>query len=68
MIVKEERVGKLGTYERFYEYYIKKSFEVIKLRMNFIHNEKMIKEQFFIIEDQLEHTIQKHFTEIILPN
>ena len=60
-------MGKRSTYERFYEYYIKKSFDAIRQNMPKYVDDKTIKHQYFLLEEQLGYEIQKHFTFVILP-
>lgn len=47
---------------------MKKSFELIKQKLPKFLDEKLIKSQFFILEEELEYTIHNHFNDVILPN
>lgn len=57
-----------SSYERFYEYYVKKSFEEIRKKLPKYVDDKTIKHQYYLLEEQLGYEIQKHFTFVILPN
>lgn len=50
-----------------YQHYVKKGFELVRSKIPKYVDEKTIKDQMSLLEDELEYTIQKHFTDVILP-
>lgn len=46
-------MGKRTTYERFYEYYVKKSFDEIRKNLPKYVDDKTIKNQYYLLEEQL---------------
>lgn len=67
LVLEESRIGKFNNYDRMYQYYVKKGFELVKSKIPKYVDEKTTKEQMSFLEDELEYTIQKHFTDVILP-